>query len=263
MTDLLPHRLDRTLVIHARRETVFEFFTDAAQWASWWGAGSTIDARPGGRMWIRYPNGVEVGGEVLEVSSPERISFTYGYVSGTPMPPGASRVTIRLDAHPQGTLLQLTHEFTEAAQRDAHVSGWRFQLSVFANLVATSTVGDAAELIDRWFAAWGTADRESRERTFEAVAAPTIRFEDKFSRLEGLEDLYGHVRGMQQFMPGVRLERRGRVRRSQWTILADWVALAGDNVRASGTNVFTLNPERKIESVIGVWDDEPRSASSE
>jgi hypothetical protein len=57
----------------------------------------------------------------------------------------------------------------------------------------------------------------------------------------------------------VRLERRGTVRRSQWTVLADWVALAGDHIRASGTNVFTLNPERRIESVVGVWDDEPRS----
>ena len=37
----LAHRLDRTLVIQARRETVFQFFTDTPQWAAWWGAGST------------------------------------------------------------------------------------------------------------------------------------------------------------------------------------------------------------------------------
>src|SRR6188472_3849348 len=99
MTTALSHRLDRTLVIRARPQTVFRFFTDSAQWATWWGAGSTIDAQPGGRMWIRYPNGVEVGGHVIEVVPPERIVFTYGYVSGTPMPPGDSRVTIRLTAH--------------------------------------------------------------------------------------------------------------------------------------------------------------------
>ena len=56
----LAHRLDRTLVIQARRETVFQFFTDTPQWAAWWGAGSTIDPKPGGRMLIRHPNGVEV-----------------------------------------------------------------------------------------------------------------------------------------------------------------------------------------------------------
>ena len=72
----LAHRLDRTLVIQARRETVFQFFTDTPQWAAWWGAGSTIDPRPGGRMLIRHPNGVEVSGQVLEIQSPERIVFT-------------------------------------------------------------------------------------------------------------------------------------------------------------------------------------------
>jgi uncharacterized protein YndB with AHSA1/START domain len=261
MTDALPHRLDRSLVIQARRETVFEFFTDSTQWASWWGAGSIIEPQPGGRMWIRYPNGVEVQGEVLDVKSPERVVFTYGYVSGTPMPPGASRVTIRLDAHPQGTLLQLTHEFSEASQRDAHIPGWRFQLSVFANLVATSIIGDATEMIDRWFAAWGMADRAGRERALAALGALGIRLSDRFSRLEGLDDLSDHVRTMQQFMPGVRLERRGLVRRAQWTVLADWAALtSGGDLRATGTNVFTLNADRKIESVVGVWDDQPRSS---
>ena len=83
----LAHRLDRTLVIQARRETVFQFFTDTPQWAAWWGAGSTIDPRPGGRMLIRHANGVEVSGQVLEVQPPERLVFTYGYAGGTPIPP--------------------------------------------------------------------------------------------------------------------------------------------------------------------------------
>lgn len=55
----LPHRLDRTIVIRASRETVFRFFTDAARWAAWWGAGSTVGARPGERVLIRYGYVVE------------------------------------------------------------------------------------------------------------------------------------------------------------------------------------------------------------
>jgi uncharacterized protein YndB with AHSA1/START domain len=77
----LSSRLDRTLVIHAPRDIVFRFFTDTPRWASWWGAGSTIDPRPGGRMFIRHPNGAEVTGEVLELQTPEQIVFTFGYVS--------------------------------------------------------------------------------------------------------------------------------------------------------------------------------------
>src|SRR4051794_5150534 len=96
----LAHRLDRTLIIRARPATVFEFFTSTPDWAAWWGAGSTIDPRPGGRMLIRHANGVEVSGEVVEVHPPDRIVFTYGYASGNPIPPGASRVMIRLDSHP-------------------------------------------------------------------------------------------------------------------------------------------------------------------
>ena len=44
----------------------------------------------------------------------------------------------RLDSHPAGTLVQLTHEFADAAVRDHHVQGWRFQLSLFANAMAGS-----------------------------------------------------------------------------------------------------------------------------
>ena len=72
----LPHSLDRTVTIQASPETVFRFFTDSARWAAWWGPGSSIDARPGGAVHIRHPNGVENAGQVLEIAPPESISFT-------------------------------------------------------------------------------------------------------------------------------------------------------------------------------------------
>jgi len=39
--------LEVTVHIEAQPETVFSYFTDSVRWAAWWGAGSTIDARPG------------------------------------------------------------------------------------------------------------------------------------------------------------------------------------------------------------------------
>ena len=80
----LPYRLDRTVVIQADADTVFRYFTDSARWAQWWGKGSTIEARPGGRLYVRHPNGIESAGEVLEIDAPARIVFTYGFVSGNP-----------------------------------------------------------------------------------------------------------------------------------------------------------------------------------
>jgi uncharacterized protein YndB with AHSA1/START domain len=154
MTTALPHRLDRTLVHQGTPTDGLRVLQRFGAMGDLVGAGSTIDPRPGGQVLIRHPNGVEVAGEVVDVSCPQRIVFTYGYVSGTPIPVGSSRVTIRLDPHPQGTLLQLTHEFSEAAHRDPHVQGWRFQLSLFANTVATVVLGDGTDVVDRWFTAW-------------------------------------------------------------------------------------------------------------
>src|SRR4029453_6338110 len=53
------HRLDRNVIIQATPAIVFSFLTETPRWASWWGTGSEIDPRPGGRMKIRYPGGGE------------------------------------------------------------------------------------------------------------------------------------------------------------------------------------------------------------
>ncbi|HVY93146.1 MAG TPA: SRPBCC domain-containing protein, partial [Bryobacteraceae bacterium] len=174
----LTHSFERTLVIEAPRNVVFRFLTDSGRWASWWGAGSSIDARPGGSVVIRYPNGVQVLGEVIEIEEPERIVFTYGYESGKPIPPGASQVTIRLEMTASGTRLHLKHAFAEAEVRDQHVAGWRFQLSVFANLVANELHAGAASVVDSWFASWSIRDAPERARSLAAIAASGIRFRD-------------------------------------------------------------------------------------
>ena len=250
----LPHRLDRTLVIRARPATVFQFFTDSNDWAAWWGAGSSIDARPGGPMRIRHPNGVEVTGEVVDVHPPERIVFTYGFVSGTPIPPGGSRVTIQLDPHPTGTLLQLTHEFADEQARDEHVQGWRFQLSLFANAIAHRNDDAATATVDRWFSAWSDPDSTTREGTLAGIASTEIRFRDKFSAVAGADDVKAHLAAVHRFMPGMRLERQGDVRHCQWHALADWVALTREGQeRGRGTNLFVFDADGRIAEVTGFW----------
>ena len=71
--DDLAYRLDRTIVIHAAPATVFRCFTDSERWAKWWGPGSTIEARPGGRVYIEHPGGVETVGECSRSRRLERI----------------------------------------------------------------------------------------------------------------------------------------------------------------------------------------------
>ena len=254
----LPHRLDRTVLIHAERKTVFRYFTDSARWAQWWGNGSTIEARPGGRLFVRHPNGIESAGEVLEIDPPARIVFTYGFVSGNPIPPGASRVTIELEPVAAGTRVRLVHEFAESAVRDEHVQGWRYQLSVFSNVVTDEANAGAAGAVDAWFRAWSETDAAAREATLASVAAPDIRFKDRFSAVDGVPDLVIHLGAAQQFMPGLHLQREGGVRHCQGMVLADWVARTADGQeRARGTNVFLIGPHGLFESVTGFWSAHP------
>jgi uncharacterized protein YndB with AHSA1/START domain len=250
----LPHNLERSVVIRAAPETVFRFFTDSTRWATWWGQGSTIDPVPGGKVYIRHPNGIETIGEVLEAAAPHKIVFTYGYASGNPIPPGASRVTIHLEADAGGTRLRLIHEFADPAIRDQHVQGWRFQLSLFANAVANEAFAHAAEFADGWFAAWAITDEAARKETLERIASPGVRFADKYSLLEGVADVMAHITASQRFLPGVHLERRGNIRQCQGTVLANWVAIKEGKELMSGSNVFIFDAQGKIESATGLFE---------
>jgi uncharacterized protein YndB with AHSA1/START domain len=248
----LPYRIDRTLVINADPAIVFGFLTETPRWAAWWGPGSEIDARSGGRVKIRYPDGTEATGEVIEVNAPRRIVFSYGYVSGAMIPPGGSRVTIELEPSGAGTRLTLLHEVADQKTRDHHVQGWRYQLALFANLVADAVNTGAAGVVDAWFEAWADPDAASRDRTLSRIAVPALRFRDRFSHTDTVADLVAHITGAQRFMPGIRMQRKGDVRHCQGTVLADFVAKSPDGQeRASGTNVFTFGAEGRLESVTG------------
>lgn len=248
----LPHRLERTITIDAPPAVVFEFLSETPRWAAWWGAGSEIDPRPGGRMKIRHPDGSEATGEVVEVRSPHRIVFTYGYASGAMIPPGGSRVTIELDAVGAATRVRLTHEFADEKSRDHHVQGWRYQLSLFANIVADTLFAGAPAIVDAWFDAWAEPDVDARERALSAMVASGIRFRDRYSSIDSIGDLLAHITAAQQFMPGIRMRRSGDVRHCQGMVLADFIARSADGrERASGTNVFVFGPDGRLQSVTG------------
>lgn len=248
----LSHRLDRNVIIQATPAIVFSFLTETPRWASWWGVGSEIDARPGGRMKICYPGGREATGEVIEVSAPHRIVFTYGYADGQMIPPGGSRVTIELEPIGTATRLHLMHEVADERVRNEHIQGWRYQLSLFANIAADLAHAGAAETVDAWFDIWADSDAASRERTLSRIAVPTLTFHDRYSNTDGIADLVAHITAAQHFMPGIRMRRRGDIRHCQGTVLADYVAESeGGKALASGTNVFQFGASGSLESVTG------------
>src|SRR5262249_14445249 len=147
------------VVICARRDSVFRFFTDTERFSRWWGEGSRIDPRPGGAVLIRYPGGDTASGSVVAIEPPERIVFTYGYdTPGKPIPPGGSRVTVTLHAVADGTRVVLVHDQIVADVARTHVAGWRYQLATFAKVASADAHPDVAARIDAWFAAWDEKD---------------------------------------------------------------------------------------------------------
>lgn len=249
------HRLERSVFIHAKPDTVFAFFQDTARWASWWGAGSTIDPTVGGKVYVLYPGNVEASGEITEISAPTRLAFTYGYhAEGSPVPRGSSRVTIDLAKEAGGTRLTLNHELPTEASRDEHIQGWRYQLSLFANTIANSINTNAGAVADAWFDAWAEPDAAKRTAALASIAAATVHFGDPYSCLDGIDEISLHAGAAQKFMPGMKLQRQGNARHCLGTALVDWAAPGPEGkTMAKGTNVFRFDADGKVVDVVGLW----------
>lgn len=248
----LPHPLERELVIRAERATVFAFLTDSERFARWWGVGSSIEARVGGAVRIVYPGGVVAEGRVLELDPPARIAFSYGYASGSPVPSGSTRVTMRFDEVAAGTRVRLKHDFADPAVRDAHGDGWRHQLALFAGVASAEQHAGLPARCDAWFAAWNEADAAARARLLEQCASEAVEFHDAFGCIVGRAELGSHIAAVQRFMPGMRIEREGTPREVQGTALVDWrVPGPGGTAAARGTNVLVLAPDGRLAQVTG------------
>lgn len=243
----------REAVLRAARATVYGFLSDSARFAAWWGAGSTIDARVGGAVRIRFANGVEVGGDVLELAPGQRIVFTYGFRDPVKKPAwGASRVEIDLDDRPEGSGLVLRHEFPDAASRDGHVDGWGYQLAVLANLVAREQHAHLVERVDGWFAAWSSDDAAERAWLLAQATTDDVRFRHAWAITAGRDELATHVRAARRHVPGVRIERVGEPRHVQGCVLVAWEAKAADGKSVQrGSNVFEFAPDGRIASGVG------------
>jgi uncharacterized protein YndB with AHSA1/START domain len=240
--------------VRAPPSVVFRYFTDSGRFASWWGAGSHIDARAGGAVRICYPNAVVVSGNVESIVPDERIVFTYAYEDSTKLVHmGISRVTISVADDAEGTRLDLLHEFASPEVRDAHVAGWRYQLSLFANVVSRELNAAVATLLDRYFAAWNERDPFVRRKHLAAIADEYIEFHDAFAAIRGAGDLDEHIASIHMNMPGMTIERHSEPRHCQGHVLVDWIARRNGAAAGGGTNYFEITAFGRIRRVVGFW----------
>jgi uncharacterized protein YndB with AHSA1/START domain len=127
-------------------EQVFEFITRRDRLLQWWGPeGTTL---PDERLdftaegpWhsvIMNADGrrFKVSGEVVEVSPPHTIQFTWGWHDETDARGPESRVRIELHAEGAGTRFVLRHrELADAESRSNHELGWTSSLGKLERLL--------------------------------------------------------------------------------------------------------------------------------
>ena len=249
----LEFHLDREVFIRAARATVWKYLTDSERFARWWGQGSHIDARVGGQMLIRYPNGDSASGEVLELVEGERIVVSYGYDQpGKAIGPGQTRVSFSLHDRAAGTLLVFRHSFGDAQNRDLHVDGWRYHLAVFAYVVCEEQHAGVAGTFEQWFTAWNSADPAERSAALNACTAEGIHFVDRYGTATSRTELAAHIANARKYLP-ITVRALGAARQSCGTALLDWEAIGPDGkAMMRGTNVYDLDGDGKIERVVGI-----------
>jgi uncharacterized protein YndB with AHSA1/START domain len=142
--------VDRELAIEASPETVWQFLVDPDKATRWMGQQAAFDARPGGEYRVEVIPGHTASGEFVELDSPRRLVFTWGWEAGedgpNAVPPGSSTIEIELVPNGDGTTLKFSHRdlpSAEAAQSHAH--GWDHYLE---RLVVAAGGGDPG--VDPW-----------------------------------------------------------------------------------------------------------------
>jgi uncharacterized protein YndB with AHSA1/START domain len=131
--------VEREVQIAARPETVFEFFTDPEKQVLWMGRKAELDARPGGIYDVEISDQAHALGEFVEVVSPSRVVFTFGWKGQEAddegehaVPPGSSRVEVTLEPTSDGTLVRLRHLDLPEQARAMHGQGWELYLGRLA-----------------------------------------------------------------------------------------------------------------------------------
>jgi uncharacterized protein YndB with AHSA1/START domain len=119
--------------IEAAPETIFPFFTDPERMVRWMGTTAELDGRPGGGYRISVQSTYVASGEYVEVDSPRRVVFTWGWeAEETLVPPGSSTVEVELVPEGDVTLVRLLHRDLPADLRDPHAQGWTHYLGRLA-----------------------------------------------------------------------------------------------------------------------------------
>jgi len=109
--------------IAAPPERVFDYFVEPALLVRWMGDFARLEARDGGLFAVDI-NGVVIRGHFVRVVRPMLIEIAWGEAGNEAMPPGATRVIVRLTATAGGTRVELEHSGLAPGEASKHAMGW-------------------------------------------------------------------------------------------------------------------------------------------
>jgi uncharacterized protein YndB with AHSA1/START domain len=82
-----------------------------------------LEAREGGIFAVDI-NGVIIRGSFVRVERPRLLEIAWGEANNDAMPPGSTRLVVRLTATAEGTLLELEHHGLVPDEARKHAIGW-------------------------------------------------------------------------------------------------------------------------------------------
>ena len=139
---------DKTVFIPVDPDEAFALITQPERLRRWKTIAARVDLRVGGEYrWTMVPGHSAVG-TFTEIEPGKHVVFTWGWEGSTDLAPGASTVSVTLDAADGGTTVRLVHEGLTAEQEVAHAEGWNHFLH---RLITFASTGDAGA--DEWAAA--------------------------------------------------------------------------------------------------------------
>lgn len=161
---------NKTVFLPVDPDAAFALITEPERLRRWKAVAARVDLRVGGDYrWTITPGHVAMG-TFTEIEPGKRVVYTWGWEGDGELPPGASTVTVKLEAVDGGTTVQLIHEGLTAEQEVSHAEGWNHFLE---RLVLLAASGDAGP--DAWSAAPDPIDELASAEAALAVAQRVLR----------------------------------------------------------------------------------------
>ena len=130
-----------TLQLRATPDKVFDHFVEPELLVRWMGDRARLVARDGGEVSVDI-NGGLIRGHYVRLDRPGLIEVAWGEAGNDLMPPGATRLVVRLEAVAGGTLLTLVHSGLHPTEAAKHGIGWPHFLGRLAVLAGGGDPGE-------------------------------------------------------------------------------------------------------------------------